>query len=213
MLSCVFSCRKTIDCVNVAIVKVGGSNETVRCFGLLLRCSFPLHRYWSMTSLLCPMRSRPSLCCVLKSITAMRCRLSSSPLFLITRLRVAAKQCQSIVFSFSFGYSYIKWPSRLCTNTPHAHHYQTTLRMKTPRSRGLMWIWGARAVVRHESFCGLGLLYIHETGKPLPQKAFVEDTSVVPVCWDCHTDDTELWTHKVCTSVTHVSNTHTHPQL
>lgn len=35
-------------------------------------------------------------------------------------------------------------------------------------------------VVRHESFCGLGLLCVHECGKPLPQKAFVEDVNVAP---------------------------------
>ncbi|KAF6719047.1 hypothetical protein FQA47_017298 [Oryzias melastigma] len=33
--------------------------------------------------------------------------------------------------------------------------------------------------VRHESFCGLGLLCVHQSGKPLPQKAFVEDVHVV----------------------------------
>lgn len=55
--------------------------------------------------------------------------------------------------------------------------------METPRSRGAEWMWasGAGAVVRHESFCGLGLPCIHESGKPLPQKAFVEDVSVVGV--------------------------------
>lgn len=90
----VYFLRRVVVWFNVATVNVGGSKGTVRCFGLLLRCSFPLHRHWLDDESPCPMKSRPCLCCVLKSITAMRCRLSSSPLFLITRLRVAAKQCQ-----------------------------------------------------------------------------------------------------------------------
>lgn len=77
---------------------------------------------------------------------------------------------------------------------PHAHRVlsDNTLRTKSPRSRGLEWILGAGAVVRHESFCGLGLLCIHESGKPLPQKAFAEDMNVVPVVGTV--THTEIWT-------------------
>lgn len=46
---CIFS-GVVIVWFNVAIVNVqgvgDGGNETVRCFGLLLRCSFLLHRHW-----------------------------------------------------------------------------------------------------------------------------------------------------------------------
>lgn len=128
-----------------------------------------------------PMRARPSLCCALKSITATRCRLSSPPLFLITSLRVAAKQCQSSgVFQFGFCFYIFLNQTTECTKKhPECTHEVFCIwkHSEDGEPRGVVdWTgcgccWGAGAVVSVTNLFAVWACCAYTNlGSPYPKK-------------------------------------------